>query len=445
MANTEDPLRDFYKTLAGKGMQPLEPDDRYYVPILEETPEKDPILKLGQRIDWAESESVDLLTGFRGNGKSTELRRLKRDLEAKGCRVFMLDMLEYVMMTKPLEITDFVLSLMAGLTQEASRVGLTEVSDTYWQRLVQFLQSEVQLGELRIGARGGTASADLGMRLKTEPTFKQRVQQHLRGHVTRLIQEAQDFASALVDAIRERDGDPDEKVVVLVDSLEQLRGVGLEAEDVHRSVLELLSGEAANLRFPKLHVVYTTPPYLLPLAPNLGRNLGGDPVVSWPNVHVRHMDGSPDPIGLEKMERIVAQRYPHWHTIFAQEQLHRLATSAGGDIRDFFRLIRECLVALSTAYSDPHAAVADAGVLDEVEQQLRNELLPLPEDDAQWLAEVHTHKEPVLQSKEGLPRLAHFFDANLILNYLNRESWYDIHPLLEAEVVPRCGGRGAPG
>ena len=72
-----DPLRTLYKSLTGKGALPLEPTDPYYVPILEATPEKDPILALWKRIDLAESESVNLLTGFRGNGKSTELLRLK--------------------------------------------------------------------------------------------------------------------------------------------------------------------------------------------------------------------------------------------------------------------------------------------------------------------------------------------------------------------------------
>jgi hypothetical protein len=51
------------------------------VPILQATPEKAPILMLWQRLDWSESESVNLLPGFRGNSKSTELRRLKQLLD----------------------------------------------------------------------------------------------------------------------------------------------------------------------------------------------------------------------------------------------------------------------------------------------------------------------------------------------------------------------------
>lgn len=83
MTSPPDPLRDLYKSLSGKGALPLDPDHPYYVQILQSTPEKDPILMLWQRLDWSESESVNLLTGFRGNGKSTELRRLKQLLESE--------------------------------------------------------------------------------------------------------------------------------------------------------------------------------------------------------------------------------------------------------------------------------------------------------------------------------------------------------------------------
>ncbi len=55
-----DPLKMLYKSLTGKGGMPLEPDDDYYVPILEGSPKSDPILALWQRIDLAESESVSI-------------------------------------------------------------------------------------------------------------------------------------------------------------------------------------------------------------------------------------------------------------------------------------------------------------------------------------------------------------------------------------------------
>jgi len=73
-------------------------------------------------------------------------------------------------------------------------------------------------------------------------------------------------------------------------------------------------------------------------------------------------------------------------------------------------------------------------MLKRVEEQLRNELLPIAEEDARWLARIHASKEASLPTTEALPALARFLDGNLIMNYLNGEPWYDVHPLLVDEI-----------
>jgi energy-coupling factor transporter ATP-binding protein EcfA2 len=430
-----DPLRDLYKTLTGRGALPLEPDDPYYVPILQAAPDKDPILMLWQRLDLAESESVHLLTGFRGNGKSTELRRLKHLLENEsGARVLLVNMLDYLLMTKPLELSDFVLSLMTALGQTVEReVGLKALTHGYWERLQRFLTSEVQL-DLNLDLAGAGAPAKLGLKLKNEPDFKERVQQHLRGHLGRLIEDAQGYVVELVQALRDQAKDPDLKVVLLVDSVEQIRGVGTEAGLVHDSVVNLFSGQAASLAFPQLHLVYTIPPFLMSLAQNLGRTLGGHPIVSWPNVHVRHRDGRSDETGLDVMQTIIERRYAGWREVVPESTLRRLAGCVGGDIRDFYRLIGECAIALRTVrLTRPEATLTDE-MVRRVEDQLRNEFLPIADDDARWLARIHANKDAALPSTTDLPTLARFLDGNLIMNYLNGEPWFDIHPLLVAEI-----------
>jgi len=426
--------RQFYKSLSGKGELPLGPDDKEYVPILQDMPEKDPILKLFWRISMAESESVDLLTGFRGNGKSTELKRLKKLLEDDGALVVLVDMTQYIHMTKAVEISDFILSLMAALAVEAEKAhGLEMLTRGYWERLQHFLQTEVDVKDFKISADAVT----LGMQLKSEPSFKELLQQKLRGHVTRLVQDAREYVVELVQAIRTQSGNPDHKVVLLVDSVEQIRGVGMEAEAVHNSIVSLFSGHASNLAFRQLHLVYTVPPFLIPLAPNTARNLGGHPVSSWPNIHVRSKAGDADAHGLAIMRQIIEKRFALWATVFEPAQLDRLATSSGGDLRDFFRLVREVLVAKSTALlvgKGDGAGISDA-ILDSVEGQLRSELLPIPQNDMVWLAKIHQSKTTELQANTDLPTLARFLDSNLIMNYLNGEPWYDIHPLLQREIA----------
>lgn len=436
MSAQADPLHDLYKSLTGRGALPLEPDDPYYVPILQAAPEKDPILMLWQRLDWAESESAHLLTGFRGNGKSTELKRLKALLEQQsGARVFLVNMTDFLLMTKPLELSDFVLSLMTALAQAVEReTGLEALTHSYWERLQRFLTAEVQIEPLELDLAAAGAPAKLGLKLKTEPSFKQQIQQHLRGHLSRLIEDAQAYVVSLVEALRAEADRPDLKVVLLVDSVEQIRGVGTDAAQVHDSVVNLFSGQAASLAFPQLHLVYTTPPYLLALAQNLGRMLGGHPVVSWPNVHVRQRDGRAGEAGLAVMEEILTRRYPAWRDIVPPALLRRLAICTGGDLRDFFRLVGECVITLRAArLAQPNAPLTEE-MVRRVTEQLRNELLPIAEDDARWLARIHAGKETALPTTTALPALARFLDGNLIMNYLNGEPWYDVHPLLVEEI-----------
>ncbi|MCP4114226.1 MAG: hypothetical protein GY737_02280 [Desulfobacteraceae bacterium] len=433
----QDPIKTLYKSLTGRGGMPLKPTHPYYVPFLKSTPEKDPILALWNRIDMAESESVYLLTGFRGNGKSTELLRLKSMLESSDCQVFLVNMLDYVLMTKPLALSDFILSLMAALAGqvEESFTELAPLSRSYWERLHKFLTSEVTLDKIDVGVPGSGGAAKLGFQLKTDPEFKSRIQKHLEGHLTSLVEDAREFVNQVVDEIRKLTNDPDKKVVLLVDSLEQIRGVGEEAAKVYASVVELFSGQAANLEFPKLHIVYTVPPYLKVLIPNLGRTLGGHPINEWPNIHVRNKENEADGQGLSLMAAIIDKRFAGWRDIIPEQTLNRLAEVSGGDMRDFFRLIRECAISLRTArLSDPDAQLDQASV-ERVIRQLRNELLPIAEEDALWLKKIHQTKSSSLRSDKDLPSLARFLDSNLIMNYLNGENWYDVHPLIIQEIM----------
>lgn len=426
-------LETFYEALGGDGGLPLAPSNPYYVPIFEHDPKKDPIERLRLTIKLSKSQSVNLLTGFRGNGKSTQLLRLKSLLESEGCYVVLVDMTDYVLMTKPPEISDFILSLMVALAVEGEKSGFRSISESYWTRFRAFLtNTNIEIKGLDLEGKSSEVGAKLGLQLKTEPTLKQRLQRALSGHVTELVRDARTFVIELVTAIRRQTGDPNKKVVLLVDSVEQIRGVGSEAQQVHDSVVNLFSGHTANLQFSLLHLVYTVPPFLIPLAPKAGQNFGGNSIVSWPNIHVRDKNGNADENGLRVMREIVDRRFPSWLIVFSESQLNRLATSSGGDVRDYFRLIRECLITLMLDTA-PDAHISDA-TLQSVESQLRSELLPLAAEDGRWLARIRKNKDTSLEANVSRPDLARFLDSNLIMNYLNGEPWYDIHPLLAAEV-----------
>ena len=444
VTHSTDPLKTFYRSLMGEGAMPLPYRHPYYVEMFPKDPGRDPIQRLMQRIDLAESESVNLLTGFRGNGKSTQLRRLQVLLEQRGCRVYLVDMKNYILLTKPLEISDFILSLCAALAAEVAKdTQLQPLAVSYSERLFQLLQSRIELQDLTLEWKGSEVAAKLGVSLKRDPSFKEQVQQALRGHIAPLIEQARQFIEGVVDTIREIEGDPARKVVLLVDSVEQIRGVGGEAQQVYDSVINLFSAHAANLEFRRLHILYTLPPILLY---NAGRNLGGHAITQWPNIHVHGREGGhPDPEGLMIMRSIVAQRYRFWEVVFSERQLNDLALSSGGDLRDFFRLVRESLITAITISESERASpkVSDA-MIEQAKNQLLSELLPIPEEDGRWLQKIHHSKQTELASASEMARLTRFLDGNLIMNYLNGQPWYDIHPLLRdavaAKVAPGAAG-----
>jgi hypothetical protein len=433
MTTPSTPAAKLFKALSGKSERPLDPGDPAYVPLFESTSTRDPILRLHERMARSESESVNLLTGFRGNGKSTQLRRLRKMLkEDAGFTVVLVDMADYVMFTKPIELSDFVLSLSAALAKAVkSDLGLDHLAESYFKRFGDFLKTtKVEFEGLDLGVE----PAKLSLKLKREAGFKERIQVAMRSHVGALVQQAATFVSEIVDAIRAKEKDPNRKVALLVDSLEQLRGVGEDGDKVHASVVQLFAGEAASLEIPKLHVVYTVPPYLTTLAPNFGRAYGGVPVTMWPNVHVRSRDGSPDATGLAVVRNVVEKRCAEWREVLSDAQLDRLAGASGGDLRDLFRLVRETALDLDLARRDNPQANVDDKTLNYVEQQLMNELAPHATNDLERLAKVAETKSAALSDVSDAKTLARFFDSNWIMNYLNGEPWFDVHPLLQRAI-----------
>ena len=63
-------LKRFFQNLLD---QSLDPSDERYVPLYEDPAfaDEDPVQRLAHAIEWT-SESVQLLSGYRGTGKSTE-------------------------------------------------------------------------------------------------------------------------------------------------------------------------------------------------------------------------------------------------------------------------------------------------------------------------------------------------------------------------------------
>ena len=406
-------------------------DERLYVPNLHGG-NKDLVRELSDQIDFDEGGGTYLFSGNRGTGKTTELMRLADMLLRLGCEVFYVNMTEYLNLTMSVEITDFLISVLGGLSEKTEeRFGENPGKIGFFHRMGNFLQSNVKIEGFTIPAAG----AQLKMTLQQDPVFKKKLQEGMRGHVAQLVQDARAFATEAVSLVRSKTS-PGKKIVLIVDSVEQLRGVGSSSDvaEIFKSAETLFSGHADKLRFQSLHLVCTIPPYLSALAGNLATLYSGGKIYMLPSVHVyegRPQDGA-KPVqsktGLAAMQKIVGGRFPEWKEFLTQDQLFRLAADSGGDLRDFFRLVKLCV-----SQALYHPAPLPDKVIEGAESDLRNDM-PLADNDRNWLRKIQQSHKRELENLDKLPDFARLTENKYVLNYRNGDDWFDVHPLLRTTV-----------
>jgi hypothetical protein len=427
--------RDFLKSVFRK-LKPeesLQPGDLRYQRVYDRPGCDDPTSKIRNQIDRSDGESTIFFSGFRGSGKTTELYRLRDELEKLGYVVIYADAMDYLNPSQPIEISNLLIILAGAFGDVLASAGIKSPGDTYWTRLVHWMtKTQVELKEIGIKTEAGFEPAKIGLDLKLElkstPTFQQRVTKALQDRVGDLHRDVQDFFETAYKAIRAQRPEA-AGVVFLFDSLEQIRGSLSEERKVFSSVEFLFSNYLQFLSIPYLHVVYTVPPWLKFV-------LKGVDMTVIPCIRTWENDGGRTrcEAGIEAMRELVARRFPQdgAERLLGPEwrvQLDRLIELSGGHFRDMLRLLREIVLRAD-------GLPVDANLIDRSIIEVRSHFLPIAVEDARWLHKIAMERATPLRtdSPEEVARLTKFLDTHVVLYLRNGEEWYDVHPLLRDEV-----------
>jgi hypothetical protein len=435
--------RDFFRAL---DTGPLDPaTDARYLPLYE--PESDVILRLKETINFAHGRSAQLLSGYRGAGKSTELRRLRQLLQAEGedYAVLLIDVEDYLDLHMPIDITEFLLALCGAVgekLQEGEFLKGSPLKASLGQRFWNFLNSEVQLKEFSLTAKAGVKAegAEVGLdasakvELKTNPLFRQKIQAALANSLGQFTTEVRGFFAECALAVDKHHKGAG--LVILVDSIEHARGTNETEAKVHEALERLFADHDDKLKLPGVHLVYTVPPWLRIRRPNIGAPYSGAGLHTLPAQKVRtyapgDLEGKPFAPGLKRLTELVAKRGDWQRLLGNKAALEELILATGGHLRDLIRLLQTVAVETTTL-------PATTKTLAAAQERLRAQFTPIPLDDVRWLAEIARSHEADLQNLDKVGTLARYFDSHLVLCYQNGAEWYDVHPIVRSLVLEQA-------
>ena len=446
MALTKDELDFLRVTHRQLADVPLEPNDPLREPIHEVLDDADPVLSMQRRVNFNDVQSLQLFSGFRGAGKTTELFRLRNELRKQNYVVLYADAMAYVNPAEPIDIAD-MLMVIAGAFSDTLATHpdfMTDIAhESFWDRLKNFLtRTEVRIsgadlksdysspGKAVLG--GLSAGLNIKAEIKTASSFRQNLQKFLSGHLVELKNEVDLFIEDGVKTIRAKCGEKTQ-IVFIFDSLEQLRGSFLTWKDVIRSVEQLFSVHIDRLRLPYVHAIYAVPPWLKFVLPSEAPMTVLPTVHLWDNAPERPRSENSWPVfrhlirrrlKLEGIDRLFGP-----DGAAADGPLDRLIGACGGHVRDLLRLMQETLVRATTL-------PVTSQVVDSVINATRRDMLPIALDDAKWLRDIAESRNSAMPNTDerSVERLSNFLDTHRVIYFVNGSAWYDVHPLIRDEI-----------
>ena len=422
--------------------RPLEADSDLYVDWQRELRRDDIKQRLANSVSLAGDIAVSrLLTGHRGVGKTTELKRVKRILEGDpGAGAFSIGRKYFVSLLEAeqwLDLhdvapPDIIFHIVRQLVDDLNEAGFGFAATSFGQFFKEFrdiLTSQVELKSIDIP----TDIAKFGLVLKQVPVARSTLRSLLQGHLPKIY----DLINNVIlkkarQWLKQQKGCDD--ILVIVDELDRIPQKVITEQGLTNHVNIFLDG-AGTLRSLNCNVLYTVP---IELAYSSGRErlkaAYATEILTLPVIPVNRRDGSAFEDGLQTMDRIVEERTVEAGATIDEffsdrELLRRLCSLSGGHVRMLFILIRSAIERQNELPITPEVVelTVKRGAID----------ISLAVDANRWQAldEVHRTKKPV----EEDPELWYGLLKDLFVYGYEDELgvWYDWNPLLGE--VPAAG------
>jgi hypothetical protein len=425
-----DEIKEAYNRC--KEYEALEPDDNRYVPLSElgvRGSDRTCLEFLRTTVLMADVYTHQLFSGFKGSGKTTELKLLAKSLEANGYEVVYIDSEKYLNLREPTSVTDLLITTAAGIDAFLGRKTFTDPAvpfERFWPRLKAFLGTDISV-------KGVTLSipdvGELEAAFTGNPDFKTTLSQALMDRLPALARQCQAYLDEALAQIAKRKKHS-AGTVLIVDSFEKLRGEGHNAEAIRRSLESVFIRDWKYLELP-CHVIYTVPPWMIFMEFVTAGPADRVQVLPMCKVWDPKKDQA-DEKGIAAMSQILEKRMDLAALFEHPADLREIVSASGGYPRDLLRMVREVLQRAWIAKAPlPIASDKTKEFIDRViELGIESAEMPIADENLDLLIRIGKNRSIGGHTKDELDRLADLFDNHFILSYRNGKMWFDLHPLV---------------
>lgn len=329
-------------------------DDQYYIDF-SSVRGGNIIKRLRRTITHQPDEATcQLFTGHIGCGKSTELFRLKAELEQQGFYVVYFESNADLDMAD-VDVSDILLAITRQVGSSLEKVDIRLKSGYFvnlFDEIVDFLQTPIELSA-ETGISLPLGLGKITAKTKDSPKLRSQLRQYLEPRTSGILEAInREVLGRGTEQLKQKGY---KGLVVIIDNLDR---VDISPKSSGRSQPEYLFIDRGDqLKKLNCHVVYTIPLVLIfsNELSTLTNRFGVKPIV-LPMIMVKSRNADDNPEGLQLLRQMVlARAFPTLEPeerlnkiseVFdSSETLDRLCRISGGHVRNLLVLIYSCLQA----------------------------------------------------------------------------------------------------
>ena len=390
------------------------------------------IKKLKKTILWySDIPTCQLFTGHIGCGKSTELWRLKQQLELEGFHVVYVESDRHIEMGD-VDISDILLTIAQQVSKSLEtweKLNLEEPTKlkTILQGAAKLLQTEIEISNIELSFGIGKITAEA----KASPEVRSKLREYLGPRTSGIIETInQELFEPANEKLKQYDKNG---LVVIVDNLDKVDNTIKYQDKTQPEYLFVDRGE--QLTRLQCHVIYT-----IPLALRfsndyeaLTQRFKKDPQI-LPMVATQLRDGSECAEGMELVRQLVLarafpeldpqQRLAKVTEIFdSQETLDYLCRFSGGHVRNVLRIVNDAIM------EESELPISHSSMKNVIRSYHNERILAIDDQEWELLRQVAVARTKKVTGDDGYQTLIR---SMFVYEYQDdRGSWFDVNPLLK--------------